>query len=764
MAALTVGEELLRALLEKGPGGNPFPKVWLRDETRRALAASLMAGRHLLLLGPPGCGKTRLAQSLSALLPPLAVVKDCPVNCRWEEPGCPWCAASTGKEKEERPGEKRQVQAVGSNALQWEELLGETDPVLGMRFGTGDLRSFVPGRLLRANHGLLLLDHIESIPPRTLNSLLHRLKERGVQLGAGTQELEVPLDLLVVGIGSPRALATLSANLLDHFDVIRLVPPEGLGEKKEVLEWGTPQDENGCQREVGLFMAKTLELAEKIDRHPEVEQGVSSRGTMRCLELLGTLPQVNRRLAPAFEDFREAALISFPHRLRLKGSALSRIDPVALVDQLIREEEEKGEGGPEGPPKNVKYLLIARELAQSYSLSHPLRWGHHGLLLRRIKNHPQSQLAQFYQEMVEELRERRAQGEPLRGQRERFLHEMELLEEIEAANPERELEENALEETLERLGRAQVIQREGEGWTFHREAVRQLLNELLPQEAHRWQSLSAFDGRHLRESPALLLPRERLPEIRRYQRGDHYRDLALRATLREAVRRRRDLPLRGMGPVPVDEPGCKADGAREGLEPADLRVYQRGKAFRLDIMLALDLSGTMRQGEKLWYAKEAVGALAYASSLCRDRVGLVTFSNLATLVLGPVADPVRVMEKAIDLWIRRNAFTNLGHALKLSREACLRSRLAITVPHIILISDGQATAPFSDPKGFALREAAAAQRSRVTISCVCLLEGSSDVELMRRISQIGRGRLFLVEDIRSLPEIIRQEQAALKRS
>jgi Mg-chelatase subunit ChlD len=215
----------------------------------------------------------------------------------------------------------------------------------------------------------------------------------------------------------------------------------------------------------------------------------------------------------------------------------------------------------------------------------------------------------------------------------------------------------------------------------------------------------------------------------------------LRATLREAIRRKRDT-----------------------IQPSDLRVYQRGQASRLDIVLTLDLSGTMRQGEKLWHAKEAIGALAGACSLSRDRVGLVTFSNLAHRVLDPVDDPVLVMEKLVDLWIRRNAFTNISHALKTARDSCLQRRLPTTVPHIILISDGQATAPPSGPRESALREAATTHRHEITISCICLLQGSSDVELMRRISRIGRGRLYLVEDVRSLPQVMLEEHGSVRAS
>jgi magnesium chelatase family protein len=43
-----------------------------QDVGRRAIEVAAAGGHHMLLLGPPGCGKTMLAERLPSILPPLS--------------------------------------------------------------------------------------------------------------------------------------------------------------------------------------------------------------------------------------------------------------------------------------------------------------------------------------------------------------------------------------------------------------------------------------------------------------------------------------------------------------------------------------------------------------------------------------------------------------------------------------------------------------------------------------------------------------------
>ncbi|MCP4603805.1 MAG: hypothetical protein GY847_25355, partial [Proteobacteria bacterium] len=66
-------------------------ELFVRQDKRSSLLSSLLCGHHLLVVGPPGSGKTAVINNLSALLDDIEVVEDCPVHCSPQNPSCPWC-------------------------------------------------------------------------------------------------------------------------------------------------------------------------------------------------------------------------------------------------------------------------------------------------------------------------------------------------------------------------------------------------------------------------------------------------------------------------------------------------------------------------------------------------------------------------------------------------------------------------------------------------------------------------------------------------
>ena len=177
----------------------------------------------------------------------------------------------------------------------------------------------------------------------------------------------------------------------------------------------------------------------------------------------------------------------------------------------------------------------------------------------------------------------------------------------------------------------------------------------------------------------------------------------------------------------------------------DIRVAVKDIHSRMDIILVLDLSGTMQQLEKLWCAKESAIALALAATRYGDRVGLVTFSNRAEVAVDLTRSVYRLTRRAIDLELHENAFTNIGHGLFKAYQLFSRRLKGDTSQHIILISDGDATAPYPSPQRYALRQVAQIVRKGITISCICINEETADPDLMGKIARIGKGRLYLVE-------------------
>ena len=215
-----------------------------------------------------------------------------------------------------------------------------------------------------------------------------------------------------------------------------------------------------------------------------------------------------------------------------------------------------------------------------------------------------------------------------------------------------------------------------------------------------------------------------------------YRDFSLKDTIRQAIRNHH------------------RQVARE-----DIRVVQRDIRTRLNILLCLDLSGTMDQLEKLWYAKEGAIALAMASSQYGDRMGVVTFSNLANVVSDLTTNTYLLTEKILDLDLHDNAFTNIGFGLLRARGLFARHSKSRGKQHIILVSDGDATAPHPSPARFAIQEAAKTVRKGISISCICINEKNADPDLMAKIARIGRGRMTVIEHTEGMKDAVMEERS-----
>ncbi|HEX9913993.1 MAG TPA: hypothetical protein VGB32_03660, partial [Candidatus Bathyarchaeia archaeon] len=69
---------MLRKLRE---GEDPLPDIEGRDETKNDVIRAVLSGGYPYLVSREGTGKTRLAESLAKLLPPVPKIKGCPYNC-----------------------------------------------------------------------------------------------------------------------------------------------------------------------------------------------------------------------------------------------------------------------------------------------------------------------------------------------------------------------------------------------------------------------------------------------------------------------------------------------------------------------------------------------------------------------------------------------------------------------------------------------------------------------------------------------------------